>query len=162
MAAPKLTSEQRTQLLEWVAAEYSSDLIATWFAKREWPELTRPAVTYYRRRFKTQIATLRDERHTAALDSGLALKAERVQRLKEHADALEAIKWVPGENGRLFNEKAWREVLDDIAKEMGHRRTGVDVSVERELGAFLDILESQLSPEEFARVCALAAGAGTA
>jgi hypothetical protein len=161
MAAPKLTPEQRTQLLEWVAAEYSSDLIATWFAKREWPELTRPAITYYRRRFRAKIAALRDERHTAALDSGLALKAERVQRLKEHADALEAIKWVPGENGRLFNEKAWREVLDDIAKEMGHRRAGVDLTLEREIEAFLDRLKDNLSPEEYARILALAAGGAT-
>ena len=128
MAAPKLTNDQRMQLIEWVAADYSSDLIATWFAAREWPELTRAAVQYYRTRFQQHIATVRAERHASALNSGLALKEERVQRLKEHADALDAIKWVAGEHGRLWNEKAWREVLDDIAKEMGHRKQLVEQS----------------------------------
>jgi len=161
MAAPKLTHSQREQLLEWVAAEYSSDLIAAWFAEREWPSLTRPAVTYYRRRFKMQIAALRDERRAAALSSGLALKAERIERLKEHADALDAIKWVSSESGRLWNEKAWRETLDDIAREMGHRRQGVDLTLEKEIEAFLDRLRDNLPPEEYARIVALAAGGAT-
>lgn len=160
MAAQKLTTEQRAQLLEWVAADYSSDLIAGWFLTREWPELTRPAITYYRRQFKEQIVALREARHTAALDSGLALKAERVERLKEHADKLEAIKWVPGDKGRLWNEKSWRETLDDIAKEMGHRRTGLDISTQ-EIEKFLDTLKSNLSEDEYARIVALAAGAET-
>lgn len=161
MAAPKLTEEQRTQLLEWVAADYSSDLIAGWFKDRKWPELTKQAVAYYRSRFKQRIAALRDERRAAALTSGLALKAERVQRLKEHADALDAIKWKADDKGRLWNEKAWRETLDDIARELGHRRQGVDLTLEREIEAFLDRLRDNLPPDIYARIIALAAGGAT-
>jgi hypothetical protein len=29
---------------------------------------------------------------------------------------------VPDKNGRLWNERAWRQPLDDIAAEMGERR----------------------------------------
>lgn len=162
MAAPKITKEQRAQLLEWVAADYSPTLIIEWFATRKWPEIGPSAISYYRKRYQAKIAQLRDERLAAALTSGLALKAERVERLKEHADKLDAIKWNAGENGRFWNEKAWRETLDDIAKEMGHRRQGVDLAVlEKELEAFLDRLQDNLTPEEYARIVALAAGGAT-
>lgn len=162
MAKNKLNKEQRDQLLEWCAADYSPTLIITWFAMRKWPKLTTQAISYYRKRSQAAIEQLRTERHASALNSGLALKAERVQRLKEHADKLDAIKWSPGENGRLWNEKAWREVLDDIAKEVGQRRAGVDMSLESELGAMLDLLQSQLTPEEYARIVAIIAGGATA
>jgi hypothetical protein len=161
MAAPKLTEEQRNQLREWCAADYSPALIIKWFADREWPEIVPSAVSYYRRRDAAKIVELREARHTAALTTGLALKVERIQRLKEHADKLDAIKWDAGENGRYWNEKAWRETLDDIAKEMGHRRQGVDLTLERELEAFLDRLKDNLPPEEYARILALAAGGAT-
>lgn len=130
-----------------------------WFAAREWPEIGAPALSYYRKRFKGDIDVLRESRRMTALTTGLALKAERVERLKDHADRLEAIKWVPGKDGRLWNESAWREVLDDIAKEMGHRRAGVDLALEGELEALFDVLRDNLDPETYARVVALARGA---
>lgn len=52
------------------------------------------------------------------------MKEERIARLAEHADALEAIKWGPDDKGRMWNEKAWRETLEAIAAEMGHRKQG--------------------------------------
>lgn len=161
MPRPKLDKGQRAQLLEWCAADYGPSLIIKWFADREWPELTLSAISYYRKRQAAAIEKLRDERLSGALARGLALKAERIQRLKEHADKLDEIKWVAGDNGRYWNEKAWRETLDDIAKEMGHRRQGVDLTLERELEAFLDRLKDNLSPEEYARILALAAGGAT-
>jgi hypothetical protein len=161
MAAPKLNEEQRLELLCWCAADYSPALIIKWFADREWTEIGPSAISYYRKRHEKKIEQLRDARFSAALSRGLALKAERIQRLKEHADALDAIKWDAGENGRLWNEKAWRETLDDIAREMGHRRAGVDLTLEREIEAFLDRLKDNLPPEEYARIVALAAGGAT-
>ena len=158
MAAPKLNRNQRLQLLEWLAAGYSFTLIALWFADREWPELTRAAATYYRNRYRAMIEQLQTARHSAALTTGLALKEERIERLKEHADQLEAIKWKADKNGRLWNEKAWREVLDDIAREMGHRRQGIDLTLEKELEAFLDRLRDNLDEATYARILALAAG----
>jgi len=144
-----------------VAAEYTEGLIRQWFADRKWPDLTQQGISYYRKRYKIEIEAKRDERRNAALTTGLALKAERVERLKEHADALDAIKWKADDKGRLWNEKAWRETLDDIAKEMGHRRQGVDLTLEREIEAFLDRLRDNLPPDDYARIVAFAAGGAT-
>ena len=124
MAAPKLNEEQRETLLTWLAAEYDTRLIRKWFAANGWPELSRTTLFYYRKQHGVDIAALCQERRSRALDSGLALREERIARLAAHADELDAIKWEPDEHGRLWNEKAWRETLDDIAKEMGHRRQG--------------------------------------
>lgn len=162
MPAPKLTSEQREQLLEWIAADYDGALIRRWFAERAWPELTRPALAYYRKRYGTQISELRAARYAAALNTGLACKEERIQRLKEHADRLEAIKWqAHSKTGRLWNEKAWRETLNDIALELGHRRQGIDLTLERELENFLDNLRDNLDESTYARILALAARSAT-
>lgn len=115
------------------------------------------AFTYYRRKWSDEIAAARAERRNSALNQGLTLKEERVRRLVEHADELEAIKWVADENGRLWNEKAWRETLDDIAREMGQRRP----DIEAKAVAILDLLRDILSPEDYARALArLARGAG--
>ena len=164
MAAPKQTAEQRTTLLHWLAAEYSGPLIRKWQRDREWPELGDPTLSYYRDKWADEIAGARQERRTSAINSGLALKEERIGRLAWHADELEAIKWVADEKtGRLWNEKAWRETLDDIAKEMGHRRTGLDVDIiDKERAALLEQLRNNLPAEVYAQIAAaLMAGAGT-
>ena len=156
MAAPKLNEEQRAALLTWLAAEYSEGLIGKWFADRQWPSISSAAFAYYRKRWATEIEAARAERRASALNQGLALKEERVKRLVEHADELEAIKWVPDDKGRLWNEKAWRETLDDIAREMGQRRP----DVETKAAEILDALRDTLSPEDYARALArLARGA---
>lgn len=127
MARTKLTSEQRSQLLLWLAADYDWRLIQQWFEERQWPPISRALVTYYRHSRDMGIDRLREKRRSKALSTGLAIKEERVARLKAHADKLEAIKWTPDKNGRLWNEKAWRETLDDIAAELGDRKTVVEV-----------------------------------
>lgn len=155
-------------VLEWLVADYDSGLILRWIKERRerekepepWPQdLTKQALSYYRSKWKVQIEEARKARHSAALNAGLALKEERVARLKQHADELEAIKWVADtKTGRLWNEKSWRETLDDIAKEMGHRRQGVDVDVvEAELGAALAKLKEGLPPELYGQVLTLLA-----
>jgi hypothetical protein len=159
---PKLNEEQRNALLVWLAAEYSGPLIKKWFAEREWPEISDAGVSYYRKEWAEEIADARSKRRRSALSQGIALKEERIRRLAEHADELEAIKWLPDDKGRLWNEKAWRETLDDIAKEMGHRRQGVDVrTATEELEAALDRLRDNLSEEEYRRVLAALAGSDT-
>lgn len=128
MAKPKLTNEQKETLLMWLAADYDSRLIAVWFKEREWPDLSRDTLSYYRTTYGIKIDEMRAARKESALNTGLALKEERVKRLTEHADALEAIKWIPDKNGRLYNEKAWRETLGEIAEETGGRTKNVDVT----------------------------------
>lgn len=177
MARNKLTPEQREQLLEWLAADYSTELILRWIAKGrrrpstgmegtdtdvqvDWEGVTRQTVSYYRQQHADAIESARAERRAAALERGLARKEERIRRLVEHADDLEAIKWVPDDKGRLWNEKAWRETLDDIAKEMGHRRQGVDVAMQQEIEGILSDLRGRLSPEEYAKVAAIIMAGG--
>jgi hypothetical protein len=129
MAKPKLTNEQKETLLTWLAADYDSRLIALWFKKREWPELSRATLSYYRDTYKINIEKVRAERLSSALNTGLALKEERVKRLTDHADALEVIKWIPDiKTGKLHNEKAWRETIADIAAEVGGRKQNIDVT----------------------------------
>ena len=121
----KLTGEQRSILLTWLAAEYDTRLIRQWFKARHWPEISDQLIYYYRWSRGAAIERLRTERRDNAIRSGVALKEERIARLAAHADELEAIKWEPDEHGRLWNEKAWRETLDDIAKETGDRKQAV-------------------------------------
>jgi hypothetical protein len=161
MARPKLNADQRIQVIEWLAAGYAGDLIRHWSKERGWPEISDQALNYYRKRLSKPIEAARKARFAAALNTGLALRAERVARLAAHADRLEIIKWEADENGRLWNEKAWRETLDDIARETGGRRAGVSVSLESELESFLDRVREQFDPDTYARIVALAAGSAT-
>jgi hypothetical protein len=128
MARTKLDLEQRATLLGWLAADYDWRLINSWFKEREWPELTRNTIYHYRKRFSASIAEAREQRLSEAITTGLALKEERIARLKLHADELERIKWVPDNKGKYVNEKAWRETLGDIATEMGHRQQKIDLT----------------------------------
>jgi hypothetical protein len=80
------------------------------------------ALAYYRERWRASIEQARASRTERALTEGLALRAERVAKLKEHAEVLDALRFVPDKNGRLWNEKAYRQTLADIAEEMGERR----------------------------------------
>lgn len=129
-SGPKLMNGQRAQLLTWLAADYDTRLILRWAGNQEgWPLVDKNLIYYYRhsKKWGPEIERLRRERRESALNTGLALKEERIARLAKHADELEAIKWVPDKNGRLWNEKAWRETLADIAAEMGHRKTTIDI-----------------------------------
>lgn len=128
MAAPRLTTAQKDALLTWLSAGYTESLIRYWFIYHGWQPLDKSALTYYRRKWAAQIDAACQQRQSLAISVGLALKEERIKRLVEHADELEAIKWLPDEQGRLWNEKAWRATLDDIAKEMGHRKQGIEHS----------------------------------
>jgi hypothetical protein len=141
---PKITEEQRVALLTWLAADYSEPLIRKWFLDRGWEPLAPSALTYHRHRHAEAIEAARQARRGGALTTGVALKEERVARLAEHLDELEAIKWEPDDKGRLWNEKAWRETLDDIAKELGHRKQTVELGGEIGLKSYV-----QVSPDDW-------------
>lgn len=115
--------------MTWLAADYDTRLIKKFFERQEgWPEISYELVYYYRDKHRVKIEELRVARRESAINTGLALREERVARLKEHADALEAIKWETDEKGRMWNEKAWRETLEAIATEVGHRKQTVEHS----------------------------------
>jgi hypothetical protein len=119
VAARTLTEEQRTTLLEWLAADFPTSGIKDQFRALGWPVPTDPMLRYYRKTYLPEIMAIRTARRESALTRGLALKEERVAALVAHAEALGSIKWVPDDKGRLHNEKAWRETLRQIAEETG-------------------------------------------
>jgi hypothetical protein len=139
MAAPKLTSAQRLKLLAWIAADYSNQVIFRRAAAADFPALEESTLSYYRRKHRAGIEELRQQRCAQALAAGLALKAERIARLCEHADELELLKWQMNDKGRLVNEKAWRETLRDIAEEMGERRPAEKVQAEEIVKVYVGI-----------------------
>ena len=148
MAKTKLTNDQREALLTWLAADYDGGLIAQWFAERHWPTLTRANLHSYRKRYGLTIDELRKSRRDSALNTGLALKEERVKRLVQHADALEALKWEPDKNGRLWNEKAWRETLADIAAETGGRKQNLDITSDGKALPAENVIQIIVHPSE--------------
>jgi hypothetical protein len=128
MATNILSEEQQHQLLQWLAAGYSGPLIQQCFHARGWKHISLPGIHYYRAQYREEIEERSKARLEKAFDAGLAQKEDRIRALVQHAETLEELKWVPDDNGKLHNEKAWRETLDDIAKEMGHRKANVDVT----------------------------------
>jgi predicted CopG family antitoxin len=128
MAANVLTEEQRITLIEWLAAGYPEPLIQQMFAARGWKQVSRQAVDHHREQHREAIEQRRREREAAAYDAGLAQRDVRVRFLVKHAEALAEVAWTPDDKGKLHNEKALRECLDDIAREMGHRRQGIDLA----------------------------------
>ncbi len=119
MAAPVLDKGQREYLLELIAAQYDTPTIKYHFLRVHGIALTRENIHSYRKRHGVRISEIQSRRRDEALERGVANQAERIARLIEHADELDRIKWVPDDNGRLWNEKAWRECLQQVAKEKG-------------------------------------------
>lgn len=132
----------------WLAADYSWRLIRVWFQERGWPDLARATIHGYRKRNGIEIETLAKARRGRALSRGLALKEERVRRLCDHADALDAIKWEPDEKGRLWNEKAWREVVSQIADEMEPKKIELSGQVQHEHNGTITIEEARALPAD--------------
>jgi len=122
MARPSLSPEQRLQLISMLAAGESEGSIQEFWKLEYGRRLASNTIGYWRNKSRPLIAARQKERIDSALDSGLALKAQRIAALKEHAEQLAALMWIPSQSGRLHNEKAWRETLADIAVEMGDRR----------------------------------------
>lgn len=122
MAAPRLTNEQRLKVLTWIAAGYSSGVIREKCEKANIPGITDPALSYYRSRFRDRIKKIAEQRQDEALNMGLALKAERVARLKEYAEEIEDRRLDENNFGTPSWGPEYRATLEDIAKEKGERR----------------------------------------
>jgi len=128
MAAPVLNDEQKAKLTEWLVAGFPEPLIRQLFEAHGWKPVTQQAVSYHREQHRAEIEARLNERMAAAYDAGLAQREARIRALVTHAGKLEALLWLPDDKGKLQNEKAWRETLDDIAREMGHRRQGIELT----------------------------------
>lgn len=144
----RLLKAQREALLKWVAEGLDSGEINKRAKKFKPPfEVSRAQVKKYRDTRQVKIEEIKQEDEYVALRTGLALRAERVKKLMRLAELLE---------GDLFAGKVWlddvkavgsgaaatiyeyekfnspeieqyRAILDDIAREVGHRRAIVEV-----------------------------------
>ena len=114
-----------------------------------------------------------------ALTQGLSLKAVRVGKLQQLAALMErdlfggflwtdqikmigsgdAQQEVEYEEFNTAEVQQYRGALDDIAKEMGHRRTGIDLATQ-ELESFLDRAKHNLPADQYAALLALAVQTG--
>jgi hypothetical protein len=135
-------------VLSWIAEGLETDEINQRAATQDNPfTIGRTAVAHYRKSRAVKIEEIRNTRELKALTQGLAAKSTRVEQLKEMADLLRGeLKsgrmWVTDVKGigkgadfervevERFNSaevEQWRGLLDDIAREVGDRKTQVDL-----------------------------------
>ncbi len=147
----RLKKGQKEALLRWIAEGLQSDEINARAIEFLPPfSVSPPQVTYYRKTRDNDIKALVKAGEQEALSEGLALVGERVTKLKQLAALMErdlfgGFLWLDqikgigsGDAAKLveyeeFNKPevdAYRGVLDDIAKEVGHRtqKRAVDVT----------------------------------
>lgn len=138
----RLKKAQKEKLLRWIAEGLQSDEINERAADFAPPfNVSRQQVDHYRKTRQSDIGEIIKAGEIEALHTGLAVKAERVKKLKELAALMEKdlfgdylwtdqVKGVgSGDIATLvdyeeFNKAevdAYRGTLDDIAKEVGDR-----------------------------------------
>lgn len=145
----RLRKKQKEAVLAWIAEGLETGEINE-RAKKFKPrfEVTKAQVDYYRSTREADLRALQASSNFDALSSGLAIKDERVRRLQQLADlmwrditggflwldqvkALGSGEYMQTYDYEEFNTaevKEFRGVLDDIAKELGQRKTVLEVS----------------------------------
>ena len=138
----RLKKAQKEAVIQWVAEGLQSDEINDRAAGFVPPfNVSRGQVDWYRKTRQTNIKAIQAAGEYDALSTGLALRSERVKKLKELAGLMETdlfggSLWLQQVKGvgsgpiaqivdyEEFNKAevdAYRGVLDDIAKELGQR-----------------------------------------
>jgi len=146
----RLNKGQKEALLSWVAEGLKTDEINKRAAKfKPRFKVSARVVAYYRKSRDVKLEEIKAADETSALNTGLALKENRVARLQKLADLLiddlfeldllwtDEVKGIGGADNferidyKEFNKAevdALRGVLDDIAAEVGHRIKKSDVT----------------------------------
>lgn len=145
----RLKKGQKEAVIKWIAAGLQSDEINERAVEFTPPfSVSRQQVDYYRRTRDADFLVLLAAGEQEALTEGLALKAERVRKLKQLAALMEkdlfgGALWLDQVKGvgsgdiamivdyEEFNKAevdAYRGILDDIAKELGHRVNKQEIS----------------------------------
>lgn len=149
----RLKKSQKEAVIRWIAEGLQSDEVNERGAEFFPPfSVSRQQVDYYRKTREADIKAIVAAGELDALTEGLAVKAERVKKLKQLAALLErdlfgGFLWLDQVKGvgsgdiakivdyEEFNRgevEAYRGVLDDIAKELGHRVQRQDVTTKGE------------------------------
>ena len=147
----RLNKTQKELLFQWIAEGIKPGEINKRAAIEPDPfKVTRQQVEYYRRKSGQVIKKIQDQGEFKALNTGLALRSVRVEKLKQLAELMELdlfgkLLWVDkfksvggGPNFTTFIEKefnkaevdAYSRILDDIAKELGHRVHKTELSTD--------------------------------
>lgn len=145
----RLRKKQKEALLQWIAEGLETDEINQRAASfKPTFEVNRSQVDYYRSTRKIDLEAIKSVGESDALRSGLAIKSERVKHLQQLAalmwkDITGGFLWLDQVKGlgsgeymqvvdyEEFNAaevKEYRGVLDDIAKELGQRKTVVEMN----------------------------------
>ena len=145
----RLKKAQKEAVLEWIAEGLKTDEMNERAAEEDPPfSLLRQQVGWYRKTREADIAAILAAGEHQALFQGLALKAERVRKLKALAELLaqdlfgdrlwlDQVKGVGAGDAATIVEyeefnrgevDAYRGMLDDIAKEVGHRVTKREIT----------------------------------
>lgn len=119
---PKLEARHKARLLEWMAAGQSNTYILGRLEGYSIPAIGHSALSYYRKLWAEELQLRTDERHKLALQRGLAMRAERVQRLCEFAEEVEPLRSREDDWGKLPKGRLYLQILAAIAAEMGDRR----------------------------------------
>ena len=143
------TKAQKEKLLDWVAEGLESGEINKRAEAFDPPfKVKRQQVDYYRRTRKVKIKDIAEKGELDALTSGLSKKEVRVERLHQLAalmeeDLLGGSLWldqvkmigsgdmqerVEYEEFNSAEVMQYRGILDDIAKELGHRAQKTELS----------------------------------
>jgi hypothetical protein len=181
----RLRKKQKEAVLSWIAEGLETDEInerATKF--RPAFEVTRAQVDYYRSTRDADLKAIRAASETQALTSGFALKEARVQALQVLAnlmyrDLTSGFLWLDqakalgsGPDSQIMDYEDFntaemqqlRGVFDDIAKELGHRKTVVELGwreVAKQRGYDPDQLYQDMVNAARARILAGASGSGS-
>lgn len=142
-----LNQDQKNLVREWVAAGRSDKEIIALAGNQNPPFTISRQNIYknYRKQTERKVReTVRAEKETDALRSGLAVKEERIRMLQETAEYVYGqIREIPASKANLLPSfiNAMRGCLDDIAKELGQRSNKVDVNANvrvRDIVAIVD------------------------
>jgi hypothetical protein len=149
----RLKKQQRLALIQWVAEGLQSDEINLRASELDDPfSVGRTTVAHYRKTRQADIKRILEQSEDEALTTGLAVRSERIRKLKALAMRLERdlfsgpddyvwtdqIKSIgSGLDAQVvefeeFNAAEivqYRGLLDDIAKEMGERKQNQDVNL---------------------------------
>ncbi len=150
----RLKESQKREVIRWIAAGLQSDEINERAAQFDEPfSVSRQQVDYYRKSFAIDLEAMKRAGREDALTEGLAIRSERVRKLKQLAALMEqdifgGLLWTTEVKGVGSGEIAeivefeefntaevvqYRGVLDDIAKEIGERVQKQEVNVNQVL-----------------------------
>lgn len=129
-SAPKLTPEQRRQVLQWLGEGYKDAEIVGFIKEQFGVEVTRQAVNYYRDTYAEDIAAIADDVYLRAIQQGFANRARRILVLERNAEKAADLTQAGGK-GWTYISAELRAILKDIRDELGdlkqrHEHTGAD------------------------------------